>query len=792
LAEGHATRLAALQRCITGHGYDVTVCARGDAAWAAWEAARHPLVVVPDDLPGVDGLSLCRQIHRGCAEDPHYVLLLVSQQTPDSLQDALRAGADDILVRPIDDAELGIRLRLAERRIAEVARAREEHRSYMDLLAQAPDLIQTVAFDGQLLYVNRAWCQATGYGASEAGTLSFFDLLEPGQGPAMRKAFRWMRKGRPIRHLQTALLAKDGSVLSVEGSFTPRFRGRTPTSIRVILGDVSRRKRAETMLRNVLEGTSMTTGRDFFRSLVKHLSRALEVKHAFVAERVAGSRTALQTLAVWSGDGFIEDRLLECVPRPSPPASETGLAARGEAFFPGVVFLKETGAESYLGVPVLNAAGISLGALCVLHDGPMRSGPEALRILATFARRAGAEMERQQAEAERRELDRRMQEGQKLESLGVLAGGIAHDFNNLLTSIMGYAGLARAKAPACTPGIEYLADIEKASRRAADLATQMLAYSGKGQFVVEPLDLGDLVEETAALLRSDVNSRGVTVDCVEDEGRHVVRADATQVRQVVMNLVLNASQAMEPDGGTLGVRVRVESVSRVELRRCYVGSDLPAGRYVTLRVRDTGCGMAPKVAARIFDPFFTTKRTGRGLGLAAVVGIVRGHHGALSIETAPGEGTTVSIYLPPTALEVSARSLREAITPLAGDGLLLVVDDEEVVRDLTSDVLTSGGYRVLLACDGQEGVEVFRAHADEIDAVLLDMTMPIMGGPEAFRAMRAIRPNVPVVISSGYTESETVTQFAGDEPTSFIQKPYEAMALLEEMGAVVAAGSTTT
>ncbi len=791
LAEGHAARLAALQRCITGHGYDVTVCARGEDTWAAFEDGRHPLVVLSDDLPGVDGLTLCRRIHRGCLQATHYVLLLVSKQTPDSLRDALRAGADDILVRPIDEAELGIRLRLAERRIAEIARAREEHGSLMDLLAKAPDLIQTVALDGSLLHVNRAWSQALGFGESEIGGLSFFDLVAPSSRRAMRRAFRWMRRGRAIGHLKTTLVAKAGTQLSVEGSFTPRFRGRTPTSVRVILRDVSRRKRAETMLRAVLEGTSMTTGRAFFRSLVQHLSRALEVKHAFVAERVPGSPSRLQTLAIWCGDHFVENRPfdLDTMPRLSPADSEKGLALDGAAFFPGVAFLTETGAESYLGVPVRNAAGASLGVLCVLHDGPMHSGPEAQRILATFAVRAGAEMERQRAEAERRELDRRMQEGQKLESLGVLAGGIAHDFNNLLTSILGYAGLARAKAPPSTPGIQYLADIEKASRRAADLATQMLAYSGKGQFVVEPLDLAGLVEETTSLLRTDIHSRGVTLDCADDDAPHVVCADATQVRQVVMNLVLNASQAMEPDGGTLGVRVRGEHVSRVELRRCYVGSDLPAGRYVTLRVRDTGCGMEPKVAARIFDPFFTTKRAGRGLGLAAVVGIVRGHRGALGIETAPGEGTTISVYLPPTSLDVPERALREAITPVTGDGLVLVVDDEEVVRDLASDVLTSGGYRVLVACDGRAGVEIFREQADEIDAVLLDMTMPVMGGVETFRAMRAIRRNVPVVISSGYTENEAVNQFDGDEPAGFIQKPYEALMLLEQIGAVVAAGS---
>ncbi len=789
LAEGHAARLASLQRCISGHGYDVRVAGNGHEVWAAWQEERQPLVVIPDDLPGLDGLEVCRRIRRQVHEETYYVLLLVSKQTQDSLTEALRAGADDVMVRPVDEDELGMRLRLAEKRIAELTLAREEHRSLMDLLAKAPDLIQTVALDGQILYVNRAWCEATGYRESEISDLSFFDLLGPKRQRAMRKAFRWMRKGRGIRHLQTSLVAKDGSRLSVEGSFTPRFRGKMPTSVRVILRDVSRRKRAETMLRNVLEGTSATTGSDFFRSLVRHLSRALEVRHAFVAELVAGAPPRLQTLAVWSGDEFVENRLFDLESMPRLAGNGTGPALDAAAFFPGVQFLSDTCAESYIGVPVTNALGESIGVLCVLHDGPMNAGPDGLRVLETFAERAGAEMERQRAEAQRRALDRRMQESQKLESMGVLAGGIAHDFNNLLTSIMGYAGLAQATAPAGTPGLHYLADIEKASRRAADLAMQMLAYSGKGQFVVGPLDLGHIVEETTNLLRTDVNSRGASLDCDLDETPRAIEGDATQVRQVVMNLVLNAAQAMEPGGGTVHVRVREEDVVAAELARCYVGRELPPGRYVTVRVRDAGCGMAPDVIERIFDPFFTTKRGGRGLGLAAVVGIMRGHHGALRVESTPGEGTQVSIYLPPTEQRVTrSESGMHPRLPIEGDGLILVVDDEEGVRRLTTDLLQSGGYRVITAIDGREGVETFRERAEEIDAVLLDMTMPVMGGVDAFRAMRTIRPDIRVVISSGYTEREAVNQFEDDQPASFIQKPYAASALLRRMGTVLSTG----
>ncbi len=788
LAESQAERLASLQRAIAAYGYDVTPCSRGDDAWRAWGQGRHPLLVLSTDLAGLDGLELCRRVRHKRGDQPYYVLLLVSKQMPDSLTEALQAGADDIVVRPIDDDELGMRLRLAERRIAEITRAREEHHSYMELLAQAPDLIQTVALDGAMLYANRAWFEALGYSEGELGGLSFFDVVVPKERDAMRKAFRWLRRGRGIGHLRTELLARDGRRMKVEGSMTPRFRGRAPTSVRVILRDVSRRLRAETMLRGVLEGTSATTGRDFFRSLVRHLSRALEVEHAFVAQHVPGSEARVRTLAIWSRDQFHPNRSIDLRRMPR-------LAGRGDAgqrpqdpavVYPGADTFAEAGAESYLGVPVLNASGASIGVLCVLADGPMRPGPDALRILATFAERAGAEMERKLAEAERRALDRRMQESQKLESMGVLAGGIAHDFNNLLTSILGYAGLAQSLLPSSAPGAQYLTDIEKASRRAADLAMQMLAYSGKGQFVIQPLDLGDVVDETTRLLRTDITTRGVSLECRLGEGTRTVEGDITQIRQVLMNLILNAAQAMEPAGGVVEVSVGEELVARDELRHCYVGRELQPGRYVVLRVRDSGCGMNPDVAARIFDPFFTTKTGGRGLGLAAVVGIVRGHRGALSVESRPGEGTRMSVILPPSKRAAVTEAESAHTLPADGDGLILVVDDEESIRRLTRDLLVASGYQVLTAANGREGVDLFRARAHEIDAVLLDMTMPVMGGVEAFRGMREIRPDIRVVISSGYTEREAVNRFDGDAPASFIQKPYAASELLRQLADVLA------
>ena len=776
VAERDGDRLAWVAACIRDAGHDVTPVSDGLAAWKAWEADPTPLLVADLDLPGLSGSRLCRRVQRAAGETGCYVLMLVSKQTEDDLRHALESGADDVLVRPLDADELTLRLLIAERRIASQARAQDEHRSFMDLLAEAPDLIQTVALDGQLLYVNRAWEETLGYVPQEGVALSFFDLVVPRDRAAMRRAFRYVGRGRAMRHMQTQLLRRDGQAMSVEGSLCPRFRGKMVTSIRVILHDVSRRNRAEAVLRNVLEGTSATTGVDFYRSLVRHLSGALEVRHAIVAELIPGAPDGLRTLAVWSGDGYRRNRSVRFEDSRGP-------------LFPGSRLLARLCAQSYLGVPVLGADGEAIGLLCVLHDGPMRSGPDALRILSTFAQRAGAELERQRAEIARRELDRRMQESQKLESLGVMAGGIAHDFNNLLTGIMGYASLALHCAAPSSRVARYLGDIETASRRAADLATQMLAYSGKGQFVVQPVDVREVIAETTALLRTDVTSRGVALDYDLPVQLPAVQGDATQLRQIVMNLVINASQAIAPGGGTVAVRATRRHVDAALLERCYVGRDLSPGPYLAIEVVDDGIGMDARTAARIFDPFFTTKPAGRGLGLATVVGIIRGHHGALHVETAPGRGTTMSVFLPTTTAPVLASTAASTAEPPSGEGLVLVVDDEPSLRDLATAILETGGYCVVTACNGREGLAVLEERGAEIEAVLLDMTMPVMGGVEAFHAMRTLRPDVRVVVSSGYTESDALDRFGHIAPTAFLQKPYSAPALLRVVGELIATRS---
>ena len=388
---------------------------------------------------------------------------------------------------------------------------------------------------------------------------------------------------------------------------------------------------------------------------------------------------------------------------------------------------------------------------------------------------------RKQAEEEKTQFDAKLQQTQKLESLGMLAGGIAHDFNNLLTSILGYADLALLELPPRSPALPLIGEAVNGARRAAELTAQMLAYSGKGRFVVEQLDISRLIDDITRLLEISISKKCVLKYNLLPN-LPSISADATQIRQVIMNLVINASEAIGDRSGVIMLTTGAMYCDSAYLSETYLDENLPEGLYVYLEVADNGAGMSEETRARVFEPFFTTKFTGRGLGLAAVLGIVRGHHGALKIYSEQGVGSTFKALFPATDLPASMAESPEAqALEWRGGGVVLVVDDEETARGLAVHMLERMGFEVLAAADGREGVEIFRANKANIRLVLLDMTMPHMDGEETFRELRRIRIDVRVVLTSGYNEQTATSRFAGKGLAAFIQKPYR----FEELRAVV-------
>ncbi len=375
---------------------------------------------------------------------------------------------------------------------------------------------------------------------------------------------------------------------------------------------------------------------------------------------------------------------------------------------------------------------------------------------------------------------------QKLESIGVLAGGIAHDFNNLLHVVLGNADIALSNLTTGSPAREPLEEVVRATLRAADLTRQLLAYSGKGAFVVRHLDLSTEVREMATLLRMSISKQAtLTWELAPD--LPAVSADPTQIRQIVMNLITNASDALGESGGSITLRTGVADLQELEQQRFGRpphGEDPPErgqGPLVYLEIGDTGQGMSPDTLSRIFDPFFSTKFSGRGLGLAAVMGIVRSHHGFIRIRTEPGKGTAFRVLFP--AMGGTAPKSQKPSTERSewrGTGTILVVEDEEGVREVAERMLQDIGFETVGAEDGRHALDLMDEAGDRISAVLLDLSMPRMGGAETFRRLREMKPDLPILMMSGYTEQVVAPQFTNSGPgiTGFLQKPFLAEDLI--------------
>ncbi len=390
-----------------------------------------------------------------------------------------------------------------------------------------------------------------------------------------------------------------------------------------------------------------------------------------------------------------------------------------------------------------------------------------------------------QSHVERQRLEAQLQHAQKLESLGLLAGGIAHDFNNILSAILGHAELAAAQRSDPTAALQ---EIIGAAERATLLCQQLLAYSGRGHLQARRVELGQVLAEITSLLRVSV-SRRIKLHLELAPELPPVYADPSQLQQIAMNLITNAAEAIGSGEGEIRLRTLSGWREREELAATWLDDKLPAGDYVTLEVRDSGAGMTPALCAQIFDPFFSSKGPGRGLGLAAVLGIVRKHRGAIEVLSAPGEGTCFRVLLPaaPARVEDAApEPPPSALPPRQARGTLLIADDEDALRRMLTEALQAQGYTVLTAPDGAAAVELFKAHHAQLDAALLDLTMPHLDGAAALYQLRQVDPAVPVALMSGYTSQEASTLLQHLQADAFLQKPFRLRDLLDTLESLIA------
>jgi PAS domain S-box-containing protein len=448
----------------------------------------------------------------------------------------------------------------------------------------------------------------------------------------------------------------------------------------------------------------------------------------------------------------------------------------------GEVGLVGTDTRQWIGVPLTSDRGV-IGVVVVqsYHDPNLYSKGD-LDLLEYAAKTISIAVERKRSDESRRELEARVLRSQKMESLGTLAGGLAHEFNNRLQEILGSTGIAAQMLPSGSPIHQQLAAINSAADGAAELTRQMLAYAGKSRFIVEDVHLSRLVEDVLRYIPSAYeDTTEFRYELAEDVP--LVTADASEIRLMISNLITNAVEALNGSHGRVTIRTRAEHCSEAVLSYSILGEDAAPGSYVIFEVADTGSGMDQDMAARIFDPFFSTKFAGRGLGLAAVLGIVRVNRGAIRVESAPGMGTSVRVFLP-VGREPDGEPERESsgrVDTGTGQRRVMVVDDDEAIRSLTQEMLEQAGYAVVTAKDGVDAVEKLRSAPGDLDAVVLDMTMPRMSGEETFREMVAIRPDLPVIVATGFSQDDAIAKFHDPTPAGFLQKPFRLNELVETL-----------
>ena len=680
---------------------------------------------------------------------------------------------------------------LTYRRLAE-----ERHRA---VIQASMDAFWVVDAEGRLLEVNRAACELSGYSRDELLAMRVEDVAMHDGPERVRQRIERVRAGAHER-FESCHRRKDGRLLDVEVSV--ELVPGAPDRMFVFVRDITARKRDDHVHVARLRLSEFAATHTMEELLTATLDRAEELTDSCVGfyHFLEADQQTL-SLQTWSTRTLLEYCKAEGKGQ-HYPVSEAGVWVDSVHQRRTVVYNDYARLAHKRGLPPGHAPLLRMMTVPVFRDGrivavlgvgnkPVEYDDEDVRAVEMLADLAWDIVTSKRAEESRERIERQMQQAQRLESLGVLAGGIAHDFNNLLTGIIGHAELALIGLPPGAPEAEDLREIMLASRRAAELCAQMLAYSGRGRMRTEALDLGLLIEETTTLVHASISKRARLDLALAAEPLTMV-GDPAQLRQVVMNLVINASEAMADADGHIRVSTECVTLSAAEAAAIRGGETLAAGRYARLRVADSGCGMDKATLERIFEPFFTTKFTGRGLGLSAVRGIVLGHGGALQVDSEPGRGTTFTLYFPLQS-EVTAAPAPEPARAAGwrGEGTILLVDDEPTIRRMGEKLLRRLGFDVLLAADGLEALATFRAERARIRLVLLDLTMPRMSGEEAFRELRRIDAGVPVVVASGYGEMHLEERFPGETLAGSLQKPYELDALAEVLARAlrVSAGS---
>lgn len=798
LIEDSRTQAAQLRSLLEGESAEVQCAYSAEEGLDDLNRSIPDLIVVDYYLPGLKGDEFCRKIRMNVNTRSVPVLMLTVGGDEMAETRGLESGADDYLAKSVDPDILRLRVRALLRK----------SRAHDAILGSA----EAVFSRGRLLAIDDSPTYLR-YLAEQLRTENC-DVATAGSGAEGLE--RLAREAFDCVLVDLAMPGLDGiEVCRRIGQ--ARRAADSPIVVLMLEGDEGK----DQMTRGLAAGADDFVGKAGDIAVLKARVRAL-LRRKFVqdenrrileelknreleAVRARAEREAAEARAILAERLAQTDRELRFQHGVTAAITENAADAlfmldpQGRVTFlnPAAVEMSGFGREELLGHALdrlvqPEASGIPPALARVFETGETIKGQEGV-----FARKDGSTIDVSCSYSpvsregkvtaavlvvhdisEQKRNEERLRQTQKLESIGLLAGGIAHDFNNLLTGILGNASLLASVVPQDLGA--NVDSIINASERAAELTRQLLAYAGKGRFVVEPVDLSEMVRHLTPLIRTSIG-RTIELKLELDPRLPAIEADRSQIQQVVMNLAINAGEAVGEKAGRIAVRTGWRHLDAAEAG----GASVIPGEYVWLQVADTGCGIGESDRAKIFEPFFTTKFTGRGLGLAAVHGIVRMCKGAIQVESTPGKGSVFTVLFPAVprvSLPVPEVGAEEET---AGAGVVLVVDDEAIVRLTAEAALAKYGYAALLAADGQEGVDMFARHARIIDVVLLDVKMPIMDGHEALERMQRIQPDVKVLVSSGYNESAALEAFKHQGVAGFVQKPYRAGTLVKAIRGVM-------
>jgi PAS domain S-box-containing protein len=795
IVQGDQPDRDALRASLEHRGHEVTVCADEDGAWRAWQVHRHQVVVM-EEVPAGTAFALCRRIR---AHPQGFIPVIFAVSTagdPGALERAVSAGADAFHLGPLRDEGLDTRLDILERR----ARASATERLRLSLLRPAS------AGDGTGRTLGEGLSAATGDAFFRTLALYLARTLETAH------AFVGMRAESDAGSLRTLALVVDGEVAPSEVLPIPG----SPLE-GMMRGEVFARPSG---IRGAFPGDAFLErlGAEGYVGVLLTDSRSEPIGVVAVAHRgwigsteMAGS--LMRTFAARAASEMERMRTEDAL-----RASEARYRALAESASVGIWQITPQGRTVYANERML--ALLEVDAVCELEGRTHRefvapecharmdrehamrregiaSSYEVVLVGSRGGRRdvviSGAPLLDDQGRlvgligtfadvTELRSLERHATQAERLRELQTLAGGIAHDFNNVLTEILGNASMAAKRANPDPALRDSLGRIEAAAERAASLTGQLLACAGTGAMRTERVEMGDVVQTCARRIAGRVGPGMLRLPATLDVV--VVPGDRSQLERMVDNLLANAVDAMVGHDGTIGLRLGTLDADAHALAEEHPSATLQPGRYAVVEVEDAGAGMDAATRERAFQPFFSTKAPGRGLGLAAVLGIARAHGGAVRLHDRPGGGTVARVFL--RAADEAPPSPPRTETPPAG-ALVLVVDDEDGIRTVGRFALEEAGFRVLTAPDGLAGVDLVRAHRDEVAAVVLDMTMPRMNGDEAFRQMRRLRPDLPIILCSGYGEQQVIGALVAEGLTAFVPKPFRPAALVEQVRAGVSA-----